>query len=146
MTDRRAFLKRAGAGVILAPWSSKTASAALASRSVPESTSTDHQGWKPAWIKQADGNSRWILHSAQIRFLDYTDGKTPYYDGKFLQLMPFGVERMDNHELALIGAVSDESKKWPRRQDAVITFSQDGGESWAPLRKIDESDGCYGRP
>ena len=130
---------------MLTSWGRKTVSAALAIHSV-EAASSDHQGWKPAWIKQADGNSRWMLHSAQIGFLHYTDRKTPYYDGKFLQLIPFGVEQMDNHEIALLGAVSDESKKWPQSQTPVITFSHDGGESWTPLRKIDESDNCYGRP
>ena len=130
---------------MLTSWGRETVPAALAIHSV-EAASSDHQGWKPAWIKQADGKSGWRLHSAQIQFLHYTDGKKPYYDGKFQQLIPFGVGQMDNHELALIGAVSDESKKWPQSEKPVITFSRDGGESWAPIRKIDESDTCYGRP
>jgi hypothetical protein len=42
--------------------------------------------------------------------------------------------------------VTDESKKWPQNQKPILTFSTDGGETWTPITKIDESDTSFGRP
>ena len=69
----------------------------------PKTAQGDHQGWKATSIKQSDGKQGWVLRPAQVQFLHYSDGKTPYYDRKFSQLIPFGVAQMDNGEVALIG-------------------------------------------
>ena len=43
-----------------------------------------------------------------------------------MQFIPFGVQQMDNREIALVGALSDDGKKWPQSEKPMITFSQDG--------------------
>ena len=53
-----------------------------------EVAAADRKGWKPTWIKQADGKGGWMLHPAQIQFLHYGEGvsgKTHYHDSKFIQ-------------------------------------------------------------
>ena len=106
----------------------------------------DHVGWKPTWIKQADGNGGWLLRPAQIQFLHYGDGKRPYDDHKSIHFIPFGVQQMDTGEIALIGAIDNkDSRGWPHNQKPVIAFSEDRGNTWTPLKMIDESDTCYGR-
>lgn len=146
MSDRRTFLKQAGLMMALGSPASRPASAAVAASLSGESSESDHRGWKPTWIKQADGKNGWVLRPAQIQFLHHGDGKLPYFDAKFMQFMPFGVQQMDNREIALIGAVNDESKKWPRSQLPAIAFSQDLGNRWTPIKRIDETETCYGRP
>lgn len=150
MQNRRTFLKQAGALTTLAPFLLQPGysiqSGAGGKEAIPAAKIPDYLGWKPTWIKQANGKGGWLLHPAQIQFLDYGDGKTPYYDPKFHGLMPFGVEQMDNGELALIGAMTDDSKKYPRSERPVIAFSRDRGNTWTSLQFVDESENCFGRP
>ena len=144
-SDRRTFLQQAAAATLVVSVTSPSLICDRSAESAPKITKGNHEGWKPTWIKQSDGNKGWILRPAQVQFLPYSDGKTPYYNQKLNQLMPFGLVHMDNREIALLGAWTDKSEKWPRNQHPVIAFSQDQGESWTPFENI-ESKGCHGRP
>ena len=48
--------------------------------------------------------------------------------------------------VVLIGAMSDPSKNGPRSEKPVVAFSRDRGNTWTPLKSVDESEDCYGRP
>src|SRR4051794_33247789 len=90
MNSRRTFLKQANVLTLMGSVLPGAVGSALAAVSSPEAEHRDHQGWKPTWVKQADGKGGWVLRPAQMQFLHYSDGKMPYYDRKFKQLMPFG--------------------------------------------------------
>ena len=141
MNDRRTFLRQAAAVTLLASGRAPRAAWARAAEPASKTAQGDHQGWKATSIKQSDGKQGWVLRPAQVQFLHYSDGKTPYYDRKFSQLIPFGVAQMDNGEVALIGAWADESKK----SQPVIAFSENGGNLWTPFKNIESAD-CHGRP
>ena len=102
--------------------------------------------WKPTWIKQGDGAGGWVLQPARIQFLHYgagVSGKETHHGGSTLRhFIPFGVQQMDTGEIALIGAFENADERgWPHNQTPVITFSQDRGDTWEPLRAVDESVG-----
>jgi len=98
----------------------------------------DHLGWKPGWLHQRDGEGGWTMRPTQLQFVHWMEPR-PYFDAQLL-VVPYGVAQMDNGEIILVGSVGNDKS----RERVVVTFSGDGGESWTPLRKIDES--VQGRP
>ena len=99
----------------------------------------NHLGWKPTWLHQRDGANGWTMGSAQVQFLHWDSG-VPYWHREFQILVPYGVAQMDNGEIILVGAAGNDKPE----EKTVVTFSGDGGESWAPLRRIGRS--VMGRP
>jgi len=98
----------------------------------------DYLGWKRGWSHQRDGKRGWRVHPAQVQFVHWDDLK--YWEPEKQVVVPYGVAQMDNGEIILVGAVgNDKSDEKP-----VVAVSGDGGESWTPWRKIDDS--ASGRP
>src|SRR5262249_44793240 len=69
--------------------------------------------------------------------------KMPYSDKRFPAFMPFGVVEMDNHQIVLVGAKREEGTDGKIVEKTAVTFSQDLGNTWEPIRTI---DGAIGRP
>lgn len=149
MSNRRAFLKQASALTVFASGTTALSNSTMAARVDAKATTLDtpaeHLGWKPHWIKQGDGKGGWTLRLAQIQFLHGGDGKTAHDQKGFVQLMPFGLQVMDNREIALIGPLIYADRKPPLHQKPALAFSQDRGNTWTRPTVIDESDTCFGR-
>jgi len=105
---------------------------------VPKATG-GHVGWKPSCLLRRDGKGGWTLGSAQVQFVHWPSG-VPYWHPKYQLLVPYGVARMDNGEIILVGAVGNDKPE----ERAVVTVSGDGGQSWAPLRRVGRY--AMGRP
>ncbi len=99
----------------------------------------DHLGWKPSCLLRRDGKGCWNLGQAQVQFLHWPS-KVPYWHPEFQLLVPYGVAQMDNGEIILVGAVGNDKSE----EKTVVTISGDGGDTWAPLRRIGRS--VMGRP
>ena len=65
MKNRRAFLKQAGALTVLSPLMSKSLPSSPVPNPASAATSSGedqgHLGFKPHWMKQADGKGGWVL-------------------------------------------------------------------------------------
>ena len=98
----------------------------------------DYLGWKPSWLCQRDGKDGWVIHPAQIQFIHWDN--LNYRSPEKQVIVPYGVAQIDNGEIILVGAVGNDK----REEKPVVTISGDGGETWAPLRRIGRT--VMGRP
>lgn len=151
MKNRRAFLKQAGALTVLSPLMSKSLPSSPVPNPASAATSSGedqgHLGFKPHWMKQADGKGGWVLRPAEIQLLHWDNGKLAYNDPKFKSFCPFGVAQMDNGEVVLIGCENQgewglrgvEASGEKRIERPAIAFSRDRGESWTKLKRIENA-------
>ena len=65
MCNRRTFLKQGSMLAMLESFHHGAIGSAPATASPNEAADHDYQGWKPTWIKQADGKGGWVLRPAQ---------------------------------------------------------------------------------
>jgi hypothetical protein len=135
--NRRAFLKKVSGLTVLSPLSTMPLSwAASAPPGAETAAKPDREplGFKPHPIRQGDGNGGWIVRWGEVQPLRCgTDINTN-------RLCPFGLAQMDNGEVAFVGIVGHSTK----REQPVIGFSRDGGNTWSELKPIDEK--IFGRP
>jgi len=103
----------------------------------PDSHGGLSEGWRPHHIRQGDGEGGWVLKPAQCRILRYREkGWTA----------GFGLARMDNGEIALLGICDPGKSLWyggGQGEKTLIAFSTDRGETWSDLDPI---PGLTGRP
>jgi hypothetical protein len=95
----------------------------------------DYLGWKPHLLRKGDGKGGWRYRDAEYQILHKPGGK---------YVMPFGVTRMDNGELLLVGSWHDGSSEDAHKSEKPVTgFSRDSGGTWTALESI---AGAAGRP
>ena len=88
--------------------------------------------WQEHRIKMGDGKGGVVMHPAQRQEIQP--------GGKYL--MPFGLEQMDNGQVAMFASWHDGEGERP-----VISFSDDGGNTWSPFRRLpSEASGAAARP
>jgi len=85
-----------------------------------------YEGWKEHTIRQGDGGGGWRCTPADFQFLHYrNDGHT----------MPFGLARMDNGEVLLVGSWTSDDDKTTL---TIVGRSADRGDTWS-LEAIDDA-------
>lgn len=148
MNNRRKFLKEVASVAAFSPFFRKSAGASLLGLPVATASALSDEWhtlqFKPHWIRQGDGHGGWTLLPAQIRYVEYGDGKVPYYNIKGDGTMIFGVAQMDNGEVIAIGTWdSGEIVKNPILSSAkpIVAFSRDGGNSWSDFKLIENGNG-----
>ena len=75
--------------------------------------------WKPHFVRQADGKGGYKLHPARYQLLRRYNK---------LKVIPYGLARMDNGQIAVTGAARNEQT---RQEQGVIAFSSDSGATWS---------------
>jgi len=75
----------------------------------------DPPGWKDHAVRKSDGSGGWSYHPGKFRFLHAAYGK---------QVMAFGLARMDNDEIILIGNWNDGHNR------IILSFTKDNGDTW----------------
>src|SRR5882762_7799128 len=116
MTNRRTFLRAAGA--------------LLAGSPVPGETVGDYLGFRRHWIRKGDGKGAWKIQAAEIQFLHRKTGSG---------IKPFGIAQMDNGEVILAASWDDGSsdKNAANPEKPAMAFSRDGGRSWSDFRVVE---------
>lgn len=89
--------------------------------------------WKEHRVLQGKGREGHLVHRAEYQFL-------PRYDGQAL-VVPFGLARMDNGEILLLGAAKTDRKPVQGGEETVAAISADQGATWSPYQAIG-----WGRP
>lgn len=88
--------------------------------------------WQAHQIRAGNGQGGVVAHAAQIQ--EIRPG------GNYL--MPFGLKQMDNGEVVLFASWHDGETERP-----VISFSDDGGNTWSAFRRLpSEASGAAARP
>ncbi len=101
----------------------------------------DHLGWKPSWMHRRDGRGGWTVLPAQVQFLHWLQTH-PYFEAQIMTV-PYGVARMGNGQIIVVGSVGDDKSQ----ERVVAAFSDDGGESWSILEELmADGEPIPGRP
>jgi len=88
--------------------------------------------WKEHRVLQGDGKGGTICHPAQFQFLP------PFGETK---VVPFGLAKMDNGEILLLGAASTGKTTFQAGEETVAAISADEGATWSAYQAIG-----HGRP
>lgn len=88
----------------------------------------EDMGWKDHNIRVGDGKGGFLCKKGESQFLLATG----------FSLMPFGLAQMDNGEVILIAAATEEGK---RTSLPVVAFSKDRGETWSDWERIPDATG-----
>ena len=83
--------------------------------------SYDRLTWEEHWVQQLDGKGGRVCHRAKFRFL-------PPHEGKMV--LPWGLARMDNGEIAVAGVAGAMSDAREDHQ-TVLAFTSDRGATWS---------------
>ena len=94
----------------------------------------DYVGWKQSFLYQRDGMGFFTLHPAQVQFIHW-DTYPRWYPEK-QHFVPYQMLRMDEGRTILLGTVGNE----PESEVTVITYSDDEGDTWTPLRRLTRFD------
>ena len=92
---------------------------------------TPELSWKEHTVFQGDGSGGYVSHPAQLRLAPCVGED---------QFWPFGLAKMDNGEIAMVGVAR---RLPPKMEQAVVTFSSDEGATWTEPIEI---EGLTGRP
>ena len=84
-------------------------------------------GLKEHHLRVGDGAGGWKWQKGEFRFL-HTSG---------YQLMPFGLAQMDNGEVILLGALTQNGQN----EKPAVAFSSDRGATWSDWLLIPEAEG-----
>jgi len=98
----------------------------------------EQDGFKPHWMKLADGKEGWVLRPAEMQFLHWDNGTLSYSDPSFRSFGPWGGAQMDNGEVILIGDVDHGDQTLEK---CAVAFSRDGGNTWTRLKVIKDAPG-----
>ena len=138
MKNRRTFLKQVGMLTVLTPLAAvgsagprplvPQAQAIPTPQPVPLVKDGEPLGFKPHPIRQGDGKGGWTVRWGEVQLLRHGA------DINTNRMCPFGLAQMDNGEVAFMGIVGHSSK----REQPVISFSRDGGNTWSELNPIDD--------
>ena len=90
----------------------------------------DHLGWKPSWMHRRDGRGGWTVLPAQVQFLHWLQTH-PYFEAQIMTV-PYGVARMGNGQIIVVGSVGDDKSQ----ERVVAAFSDDGRR----IAVLDESN------
>lgn len=82
--------------------------------------------WKEHLIKEGDGKGGWKVRTAEYQMLQHPDG---------LWTPPFGLVKMDNGELILMGSHRCEDGV----ERTVYSLSTDSGDTWSEFQMMHES-------
>jgi hypothetical protein len=88
--------------------------------------------WKEHHVLQADGERGHVSRPAKFRFVPQFNQFT---------VVPFGLSKMDNGEILLLGASKTDREKFQNGEETVAAISGDGGATWSDYQAIG-----YGRP
>jgi len=97
-------------------------------------TQPDYVGWKQSFMHQRDGKGFFVVHPAEVQFIHWDN--YPRWHPEKQHFAPYQMLRMDEGRMILMGVVGNE----PESEVKVITYSDDEGDTWTPLRRLTRFD------